>query len=41
MAVMPTTVYEGKRGLVEYNVVWLREGVQEIWDVEREVRGGS
>ncbi|KAF7968799.1 hypothetical protein HWV62_29266 [Athelia sp. TMB] len=40
LALIPTTVYEMRRGLVEYNVVWLREGVQEIVAVEREGRGG-
>ncbi|KZP23758.1 Gtr1/RagA G protein Gtr2 [Athelia psychrophila] len=40
LALVPTTVYEMRRGLVEYNVVWLREGVQEIVAVEREGRGG-
>ncbi|KAF9267913.1 hypothetical protein L218DRAFT_854637 [Marasmius fiardii PR-910] len=40
IAVLPTTVFEGRRGLIEYNVVFFREGVQEICDVEREARGG-
>ncbi|ESK94019.1 gtr1 g protein gtr2 [Moniliophthora roreri MCA 2997] len=40
IALLPTTVFEGRRGLVEYNVVFFREGVQEICDVEREARGG-
>jgi Ras-related GTP-binding protein C/D len=40
LAVIPTTVYEERKGLVEYNVVFFREGVQEICDVENEVRGG-
>ena len=39
LAVIPTTVYEERKGLVEYNVVFFREGVQEICDVENEVRG--
>ncbi|KAJ7067169.1 Gtr1/RagA G protein Gtr2 [Mycena amicta] len=39
VALVPTAVYEGRRGLLEYNVVFVREGVQEIWAVEREVRG--
>ncbi|KAF9007572.1 Gtr1/RagA G protein conserved region-domain-containing protein [Cyathus striatus] len=38
LALLPTSVYEGRRGLVEYNVVFFREGVQEIVEVEREVR---
>jgi Ras-related GTP-binding protein C/D len=40
LALLPTAVYETRRGLVEYNVVYFREGVQEIWAVEREARGG-
>ena len=39
LAVIPTAVYEERKGLVEYNVVFFREGVQEICDVENEVRG--
>lgn len=38
LALVPTPVYEGRRGLLEYNVVFFREGVQEISDVERETR---
>ncbi|KII85120.1 hypothetical protein PLICRDRAFT_94696 [Plicaturopsis crispa FD-325 SS-3] len=41
LALIPTAVYETRRGLVEYNVVFFREGVQEICDVERETRGGQ
>ncbi|KAF8813346.1 hypothetical protein BYT27DRAFT_7180828 [Phlegmacium glaucopus] len=41
LAVIPTPVYEKRKGLVEYNVVFFREGVQEICDVEDEVRGGG
>ncbi|TFK75162.1 Gtr1/RagA G protein Gtr2 [Pluteus cervinus] len=40
LALVPTSVYEGRRGLLEYNVVFFREGVQEICDVEKETRGG-
>lgn len=40
LALVPTAVYEMRRGLVEYNVVWFREGVQEICAVEIEGRGG-
>lgn len=40
LALIPTQVYETRRGLVEYNVVWFREGVQEICAVEKESRGG-
>ncbi|KAI6155230.1 Gtr1/RagA G protein conserved region-domain-containing protein [Pisolithus tinctorius] len=36
LALLPTTVYEMRRGLVEWNVVWFREGVREIWEVEKE-----
>jgi Ras-related GTP-binding protein C/D len=39
LALIPTGVYEDRRGLVEYNVVFLRQGVQEICDVEDEIRG--
>lgn len=38
LALVPTSVYEGRRGLLEYNVVFFREGVQEICDVEAETR---
>lgn len=38
VALLPTSVWEGRRGLVEYNVVYFREGVQEIWAVEMEAR---
>ncbi|KAF8656250.1 hypothetical protein AX16_002686 [Volvariella volvacea WC 439] len=41
LALLPTSVYEGRRGLLEYNVVFFREGVQDICDVEREARGGG
>ncbi|KAJ7455231.1 Gtr1/RagA G protein Gtr2 [Mycena galericulata] len=40
LALVPTGVYEGRRGLLEYNVVFFREGVQEICGVELEARGG-
>lgn len=40
LALVPTGVWEGRRGLLEYNVVFFREGVQEICAVEREARGG-
>ncbi|KAG0692096.1 hypothetical protein DFH29DRAFT_1009416 [Suillus ampliporus] len=30
LALLPTTVYEIRRGLVEWNLVWFREGVREI-----------
>ncbi|KAL1734391.1 Gtr1/RagA G protein Gtr2 [Schizophyllum commune] len=36
LAVLPTqTVWEARRGLVEYNVVFFREGVREICEVEK------
>ncbi|KAJ3518538.1 hypothetical protein NM688_g9424 [Phlebia brevispora] len=38
LALLPTTVFDTRRGLVEYNVVFFREGVQEICDVEEEAR---
>jgi Ras-related GTP-binding protein C/D len=40
LALLPTSVYEGRRGLLEYNVVFFREGVQEICEVEKEARDG-
>ncbi|KAJ7679043.1 Gtr1/RagA G protein Gtr2 [Mycena polygramma] len=40
LALVPTGVWEGRRGLLEYNVVFFREGVQEICAVEHEARGG-
>ncbi|KAG6813967.1 hypothetical protein H0H92_005222 [Tricholoma furcatifolium] len=41
LALLPTSVYEGRRGLVEFNVVFLREGIQEICQVENESRTGG
>lgn len=38
LALIPTSVFESRRGLVEYNVVFFREGVQEICEVEEEAR---
>lgn len=38
---MPTTVHETRRGLLEYNVVFFREGVQEIIEVEKDARTGE
>jgi len=38
LVLIPTQTFEGRRGLVEYNVVCFREGVQEIWQVECEAR---
>ncbi|KAL5526553.1 GTR2 [Sanghuangporus sanghuang] len=38
VALLPTTVWESKRGLVEYNIVFFREGVQEIFDLEQDTR---
>jgi Ras-related GTP-binding protein C/D len=34
-------VFEERRGLLEYNVVFFREGVQEIAVVERDARAGN
>jgi len=39
LALIPTGVYEDRRGLVEYNVVFFREGVQEVCNIEEEMRG--
>ncbi|KAF8638312.1 hypothetical protein AX17_002332 [Amanita inopinata Kibby_2008] len=41
LALLPTSVYESRRGLVEYNVVFFREGIQEICDAEKESRGAG
>ncbi|TFK27789.1 Gtr1/RagA G protein Gtr2 [Coprinopsis marcescibilis] len=41
LAVVPTNVYENRRGLLEYNIVFFREGIQEICDVEEEAREGG
>ncbi|KAM6504488.1 Gtr1/RagA G protein Gtr2 [Amanita muscaria] len=41
LAILPTNVYEGRRGLVEYNVVVFREGVQDICNAARESRAGG
>ncbi|KAG6910836.1 hypothetical protein DXG01_007151 [Tephrocybe rancida] len=41
LALLPTSVYEGRRGLIEFNVVFFREGVQEICQVEKEARTGG
>jgi Ras-related GTP-binding protein C/D len=38
LAILPTNVHESRRGLLEYNVVFFREGVQEICDAARESR---
>jgi Ras-related GTP-binding protein C/D len=38
LALIPTGIYEERRGLIEYNVVFFREGVQEICDVVEEMR---
>jgi Ras-related GTP-binding protein C/D len=41
LAVIPTNVYDHRRGLLEYNVVFFREGVQEICNIEEESREGG
>jgi len=38
VTLIPSAIYESRRGLVEYNVVFFREGVQEICEVEEELR---
>ncbi|KAI0671401.1 Gtr1/RagA G protein conserved region-domain-containing protein [Trametes maxima] len=38
LALVPAGVFAARRGLVEYNVVFFREGVQEICAVEAEAR---
>lgn len=41
LAVLPTNVYEGRRGLIEYNVVFFREGIQEICNADTGSRAGG
>jgi Ras-related GTP-binding protein C/D len=41
LALLPSTVYEERRGLVEYNVVFFRQGVQEICAEEEHARTGE
>lgn len=36
LALIPTALYEERRGLLEYNVVFFRQGVQEICNLEEE-----
>ncbi|EKM59970.1 uncharacterized protein PHACADRAFT_250791, partial [Phanerochaete carnosa HHB-10118-sp] len=38
LTLLPTAIFETRRGLVEYNVVFFREGVREICGVEEEAR---
>ncbi|OJT15029.1 GTP-binding protein gtr2 [Trametes pubescens] len=38
LALIPAGVFAARRGLVEYNVVFFREGVQEICAVEKDAR---
>lgn len=40
VALIPANIYKARRGLLEYNVVFFREGVQEICDLETEVKAG-
>lgn len=41
LAMLHPGVFEERRGLLEYNVVFFREGVQEIALVERDARTGN
>ncbi|KAI0046591.1 Gtr1/RagA G protein Gtr2 [Auriscalpium vulgare] len=41
LTLMQTAVFEDRRGLLEYNVVFFREGVQEISQVETDARTGT
>jgi len=41
LAMLHPSVFEERRGLLEYNVVFFREGVQEIAVVERDARAGK
>ena len=38
LALVPSAVFAARRGLLEYNVVFFREGVQEICEVEADAR---
>jgi Ras-related GTP-binding protein C/D len=39
LSLLPTSAFESRQGLLEYNVVYFREGVQEIVDVEQNIHG--
>jgi Ras-related GTP-binding protein C/D len=41
VSVLPVRIWPAKRALIEYNVVWLREGVREIVREEWAARGGG
>jgi Ras-related GTP-binding protein C/D len=41
LAMLHPGVFEERRGLLEYNAVFFREGVQEIAVVERDARTGK
>lgn len=41
LAMLHPGVFEERRGLLEYNAVFFREGVQEIAVVERDARAGK
>jgi Ras-related GTP-binding protein C/D len=36
VVLLPSETYDSRRGLVEYNLVFFKEGVQEILEVEAE-----
>ena len=40
LALLPTAVYQKRRGLMEYNLVFVRDGIREIVSVENERRRG-
>jgi hypothetical protein len=40
LALLPTAVYQKRRGLMEYNLVFVRDGICEIVTVENERRRG-
>jgi len=40
LALLQTTVFQSRRGLMEYNLVFLRDGIREILNVERDRRRG-
>jgi len=40
LALVPTAVYQTRRGLMEYNLVFVRDGIRELVSVEDDSRRG-
>lgn len=38
VALLPTTMFNARRGMLGFNIVWLMEGVQKICEAEMELR---